>query len=533
MIRKLVSLVGAFLSIIEINAQKNDLILHKTFDNEIVCFDSIDIKIKHSGISRDVFMPVYSQGIKGLALDLSEDVPIRIPQRLAPEETPDYSKSFSFGVWIQTKPDARQGTAIMGNKKNYPPRLQAHTEIRHVQDDYVYSDESVTPGWLLGSTDEGGWFFQAGDGKYSYAYAPTVERQRLNDGKWHFIAISFDQDKKELWLYWDGHNVAIYNVEELDSIANDLPTVIGGTTEYTEWGHHHSRGEWTAFNGKIDEVRFWKGIISPESVKAEYVNYFPIEDHREAQYAQDRLKVQVWNIWHGGHRFGQHVGVKRVIDVLKSENADIIGLVETYGSGAVIADSLQYYYYLISDNLSIMSRYPIHSSIQLYKSFRSGGVVLNLDNQRQLAFFDIWLDWRIDEYRSNDIREIEKVLSIYAGKSNQIPVIAVGDFNSGSHLDNWGKINNSPDISWPSLTMMKMGFADSFREMNRDSDIYPGYTWTPMTNSALENQKSLNRVDFIYYKGKNLKLYRSETINHHPVLWPSDHASVISYFYIK
>ncbi len=531
--RRLLSIAGLFLFLCGIAAQKGNVLLYKSFDDEIVNFDSITIKVKQSGINRDAFMPAYSSGIKGLALDLTDDVPVRIPVWLDKKETPDYSKSFSLGVWVQTKPGARQGTAILGNKKNYCPQLQSHAEARHVQDDYKNVDESLAPGWLLGTTDGGGWFFHACDGKNSYAYSPTVERQRINDGKWHFLAVSLDWEKKEAWFYFDGCNVAIYNVEELASVVSGFSTVIGGTDEYAEWGHHHSRGEWTAFNGKIDEVRFWEDIITPEVVKDEYLSFFPEKEKTDNTCSPDRLKIQVWNIWHGGRRFGQHVGLNRIVDVLKQENADIIGIVETYGSGAVIADSLQYYYYLISDNLSIMSRYPIDSTIQLYKSFRSGGVLLNLDDRRKVAFFDIWLDWRVDEYRSKDIQEIDDVLSVYAAKSDEIPVFVVGDFNSGSHLDSWSRINTSPNIFWPSKVMEEMGFKDSFREINVDSNLHPGYTWSPLISKTSGDQSRLNRVDFIYYKGRNLNLFRSIMTEHHPVFWPSDHASVISCFYVK
>lgn len=528
-------IVGLFGFSFGLIAQEKNLVLHKSFDNESISFDSVEIRVSKSKISRDCFMPTYCTGVRGKALDLTDDIAVRTPVWVEKEETPDYSKNFSFSVWVQTKPGAYQGTAILGNKKNYCPRLQSHSENRQVTDDQNFVDESKAPGFLLGTTEMGGWYFYISDGKNTYTYFPTAERQRINDGLWHHLAMSLDWGKKELWLYFDGKNVAIYNVEDLTPAINSRTTVLGGADEFAEKGMHHSRGEWTAFNGRIDEVKFWNSVITSTSVEKEYIDYNPNKKDIIKFDTPDRIKVQVWNIWHGGRRSGYHVGLQRVIDVLKQEKADLIGLVETYGSGAVIADSLQYYYYLISDNLSILSRYPIESTIQLYKSFRSGGAILNLSNNKKLAFFDIWLDWRTDDYRSADIEAIDDVLGKYAAKSDKVPVIVVGDFNSNSHLDQFPvRISTDPKIAWPSKVMVNnLGFSDSFREMNKDSKMFQGYTWSPMNNTALEKSKGWNRVDYIYYRGKDLKLYRSEKIDRHPILWPSDHASVVSYFYLK
>ena len=35
-----------------------------------------------------------------------------------------------------------------------------------------------------------------------------------------------------------------------------------------------------------------------------------------------------FNIFHGGHELGQEVGVNRVVEVIKAENPDVIGMVE-------------------------------------------------------------------------------------------------------------------------------------------------------------------------------------------------------------
>ena len=81
---------------------------------------------------------------------------------------------------------------------------------------------------------------------------------------------------------------------------------------------------------------------------------------------------------------GQEVGVNRVVEVIKAENPDVIGMVETYGSGAIIADALGYYFYLRSSNLSIMSRYPITDTYDLYDSFNCSAATLQISPSQQI-----------------------------------------------------------------------------------------------------------------------------------------------------
>lgn len=516
-------------------------ITHLTFDKSPVDFDLVDRMQSSNSIARAADTYTVSPGLKGNALDLTDMVANRIPFVLDSASTPDYDKSFAFSIWVQTKPGARQGTPIMTNKKYYRPRLEVHREYRNICDEMEFPDQSKTPGLMLGTTDLGGWYLHLCDTTTWYAYTPTVERQRINDGRWHNITASVDFDRGEMWIYFDGKNVAVYNMPDLKSARGTHPTFVGGSDDFTELSHNYSRGERNAFNGRIDEVKFWNRPVTSEEVAAEYAEYFPDADGKpESDLPLDRLRVQAWNIWHGGGRFGEHVGLARVAEVLKSADADLIGIVEAYGSGPVLADSLGYHFYFISDNLGILSRYPIESTIQLYRPQRSGGVIVDLPGDKKVAFFDIWLDWHwnTDSIRSVDIRGIRPVLSQYAANADKVPVIAVGDYNSGSHLDKFGyrvygaKRVDNPAISWPSKVMVDdLGFHDSFRQLYPDSELYPGSTWTPLYN-GMRNIVP-NRVDFIYYKGGDLKPYFTETFAHHGVQWPSDHASVVTDFFLR
>ena len=486
---------------------------------------------KHN--NKFLFGPEYAKGIKGLSLDMSEDAVTRVPAVVDSALTPDYRKSFAFSVWIKTKPGARQGTPIIGNKRNYDFMPQAHTEFRHVCDDAdgTKYNEWAMPGWLAGTTETGAWYFYISDGQKQYIYYPTAERQRINDGEWHLISGSVDMDKKEVWLYKDGRNVAIINTEEIDAPVTDLATVVGGSDEYREPPIWEAQREWVAFNGYVDEAKLWSRTITSEEVRNEYSSMLPEKTEKTPDSAPTSLKIQTWNILHGGKRYGEYVGLKRVCEVLAADRSDIIGLVETYGSGAVLADSLGYYYYLISDNLSILSRYPIVSTYKFYKAFKSGGVMIDLGGGQKIKVFDIWLDWRGHSYQKIDVEELKKAgfPELVAG---DIPCIAFGDFNTTSHLDCDMSLEKNQERFYEetqSRFMESLGFTDSYRHLRPDYVRNPGYTWG-ITMYNRKEQRQLNRVDYIYYKGEEFMPFNTEIVSHHPVYWPSDHASLITWF---
>lgn len=517
----------------------------QAFEKGLVYYQSFD-RIPEAEISRAaeaarrspsyflVQTPTYSKGLAGHALDLTDEVAFRIPLSLEASDRPSFDEnhSFSVQVWVRTKPGAPQGTPILTNQATGTPGA---------------------PGWCIGTQENGAWYLALSDGESTYTYEPTARRQAINDGRWHQLTLSLDKAREEAWMYLDGRNVAIYQIKGLKSLESNLRTVIGGSDENQDW---ECRGEWMAFNGQIDETRFWNRPLNAAEIAESYRRFFPLPSSVEAETPQ-RLKAQVWNIWHGGHRFGKQVGVQRVIEVLKKENADVIGLVETYGSGAIIADSLGYYFYLISSNLSILSRYPIEETIPVFKPFNAGGAFIRLSERQKIAFFDIWLHYLPDitdlnkgkaavrkyeeeetKTRLPEIRAILKEIGPQLAAAEQTPVLLVGDFNVDSHLD-WTEetrpLHNGVTVNLPvSREMAKAGFHDSFRELSPDVRVNPGTTWSPLINLGASPVSCIpQRIDFIYYRGSKWIPFRSEALRHHPVGWPSDHGSVTTSFYFK
>lgn len=111
------------------------------------------------------------------------------------------------------------------------------------------------------------------------------------------------------------------------------------------------------------------------------------------------LTVLSWNVWHGGHsKTYSGKGCEGTIDILKKSEADVVLMIETYGAAPMVADSLGYSYNLISDNLSIYSRYPIirkYAFADSISTFNFGGVMIDVDG-KPVRVFNTWLHYLPD-----------------------------------------------------------------------------------------------------------------------------------------
>ena len=280
------------------------------------------------------------------------------------------------------------------------------------------------------------------------------------------------------------------------------------------------------------------------------------------QQKEQHLTVLSWNIWHGGHSktYGQKA-CDGIIGVLKKSQADVILMVETYGSAPMVADSLGYNYHLISDNLCIYSRYPIVKKYAFpdpIGTFNFGGVEIDMDGT-PVRLFDTWIhylpDMRLvptdkteeeilawDDAGTRD-EEIHKI-----AETDSIPLIMGGDFNSHSHLD-WTEAtkdmynHGGAVVNWTvSKEMEAANFKDSFREINPDPVKNIGTTWLTDADS-LETVNRQDRIDFIYYQGKTIQATESECYDNilgetfsfkgEDFFYASDHGFVLTTFKIK
>lgn len=261
------------------------------------------------------------------------------------------------------------------------------------------------------------------------------------------------------------------------------------------------------------------------------------------------FKVMTWNIWHGGREDGNDVGPARVVDVIRSAQADVVAMQETYGSGELIAKELGFHLLARGTNLSIHSRFPILEDVSVFEEFKCVGALLELPDNRRLIFYSIWLPYDKDIWLENsragkpvselvkacqpsadDLREVHTAIrnrlkdDKYAG----IPVIIAGDFNSMSHLDysavaksDFGNI-----IDWPtSRILTNDGFRDAYREVHPTVHRLTDRTWSPRFP-----QQEQDRIDFIYYHGGKLEAVSAANVDSHAEKFPSDHAAVVAGF---
>lgn len=279
------------------------------------------------------------------------------------------------------------------------------------------------------------------------------------------------------------------------------------------------------------------------------------------------LKVMAWNILHGGNDIPN--GPDRVIDIIREIDPDVILMVETYGSGPHIADTLGYHFHLIapegtdpddeSINLSIYSKHPFGERIDTGYPFYLGGREVLVDG-RKINVFSNWfyylpwedspeqvgksveelLAWEAAGKRTEMIQNVLPYLEKYAGATDSIPMILGGDMNSPSHLD-WNEEtkarHNGLVVPWYATKVLAdMGLKDSFRDVHPNPNWYPGITWD------VKEKEDSHRIDYIFYKG-NLKPLTSTAhmayfgenlrVNGKEIPYPSDHGFVVTTFALE
>lgn len=269
----------------------------------------------------------------------------------------------------------------------------------------------------------------------------------------------------------------------------------------------------------------------------------------------DVFRVLQWNIWHGG----RHVpleGHDRIIELIKASQADIITMQEGYGAQEKIAAALQYHLQTPSpkDNLCLFSRYPLQRQ-KTGDAFCSNPAIVSFDGKRSLLVDDCWVRYSYNPDYTGSFPDVGHNPAIWVAEDSirpmadtrrmldkdlapildkqPMPVILGGDFNSCSHLD-WtertARLHGGyGPVSFPtSRFLMERGYKDSFREVHPDESKRPEGTF-----AGIYGQLDFSRIDFIYYKGKDIRAIHSKIIQTTPEIddiWPSDHSAVLTTF---
>ncbi|MAE75710.1 MAG: endonuclease [Planctomycetes bacterium] len=424
--------------------------------------------------------------------------------------------------WVRTKCSGAGFPALLTNKDWSSGKVHDYTTH------HAYGSSRTSGklrGYAFALQPNGSWTFNLGDGKSRIDYRPTATRQPVNDGKQHMLVASLDATRKECRLYYDGQNVAIYSTAGFGDTASGTATKKGdGVTAVQRKVASSDEAVALAWREKT-------GQVVRNGLAATHV---------------DTVRVLAWNIWHGGRRDGNEVGIQKTVEAIKDSAADVICMQETYGSGPAIADALGYYFYLRSTNLSLMSRYPIRETFDLYQSFRFGGAAVELSTGQRIKFFSLWINHlpsigaqmkaddttadslaaADDKTRGREIRGILQALAPHTKTADATPVVVAGDFNSPSHLD-WAEgtadRHKGLVVSWPvSTAMARAGYADTFRAVHPDPAKVVARTWSPRFTASYQM-----RIDYIYCKGRSLRAKAGRMLDNHAQRWPSDHAAVV------
>lgn len=554
----------------------------------------------------------FAKGIKGQALELrsSEEYHYLDLDHPSLNEKSDFSVSF----WVKTS--SREPIMLLSQKD--------------------FSDKGVS------SQKNAGWAFYSSGGTLAWTIGSgerrlTYERSNgkifpLNDGKWHYLSMTYDSEIKEFRLYYDGFNAAVYHVNF--SFGNDMPIQIGTksnnfdydgeTLKEIELGTRQLQNLVNEFNdlevGSILDNEFLSLISNPEglikrkiSAKQDlngitdaeteigierlnlirdslrsnpytvfqnkkltklkpiskiyylengevHVNNFHaskyrmkerlfpadftidelyiqsrvlsgkevIENYREfkeisvreEQIKVDSLTVAVWNIWHGGIHYSVEEddwdSRKRIAEMLRACDADIILMQETYSSGDFIAAELGFHFATTSDwdycyqgsNISVLSRYPIlELEVPEGAEFMNIGVKIRLSELQEVWAMSNWYG----------MSAFENVYSFHEGRfqnTSDIPVLFGGDFNAVPHTDG----GDSP----ASKILLNNGFTDAFRSLHPDIDLFPGVT-----------HDFGDRIDQLYYKGEGLENISTKVIHSWYGGFPSDHNLILAKFKLK
>jgi len=464
----------------------------------------------------------YSLGIKDSCLNLSINSLYRKPVILNTRDDImlNQQQFLSVIVWIKKDLNDQEQYGIIGNKgigKN---------------------DEK---GWLISTSENGSWKLELSDGSQYWEYNAQPQCQRINDNRWHQIGFVLDKTQMNVRTYFDGKHMAVIGLNDLKELDPDHNLHIGCAPNSYNYSME-------AFNGYIDEVGIWTKQLSDIQMSE---NFLAIKQEKveNSENAGETFKVLTWNIWNGGKQQGKIAGVKQIVNIIKKSGADVIALQEELGSGEYIADLLNFKFYKISENLCLISRFPIGSSYHIYKPINAGGAEIILDDQQSVIVCPIWLSYSPNikgllvnpEIQSDTIIDIEEktrgsetkfiiseINRFYINKKDN-PLIFAGDFNSGSHLD-WTlknlKNKYNKVIEFPSTKKLEEnGFKDAYREIWPDETNFLGNTYSPIFTEGYKD-----RIDFIYYKGKAIKPVDAKIIDKSISFFPSDHAAVLVTF---
>jgi exodeoxyribonuclease III len=273
------------------------------------------------------------------------------------------------------------------------------------------------------------------------------------------------------------------------------------------------------------------------------------------------LRVMTYNACRGGTYLGQ--ALSQSAKMIQLAKADIVGLQEIGENAPKLAKLLAWNHwgpflsrYEIVDHAQGMGKRPWYGiKVKLPSGQHAYTFNAHLPNPPNQAYQLLGLKGGYRTYPKIDTEEeaiagAKKARGKYISRLLKLiksfaltddPIFVVGDFNEPSHLD-WteaaAKAGHHPmKVAFPtSLMMAEAGFTDSYRTIHPDEVAKPGLTWSPVYEPAHPDHH-LMRIDYVYFKGKGVKVTGSKIIGedkeHADIVvapYPSDHRAVVATF---
>lgn len=436
----------------------------------------------------------------------------------------------SFGVYVAINGDWQSDTllTLVTNKAANGGELRDDTTSSTSGMGRTTDDDQ---GWSIHLRPDGAWGLNISDGTRTINYRPWGGRQPVLDGHLRQIGFILDRARNELRLYYDGDCRATISTEGLGDVGTGLDVVSGADTDGR------------TMPGQPDDLLINAKVLPRPVIPMPMT---PPGKRPPAEPFDGTVSIMAWNIWHGGRHNGRDAGPDQVVEVIQDSGADIVCMQETYGSGPLIADKLNWYFVGRSSNCSVLSRFPITRTFHIWRGFHLTGAEVRLPDGRPIRAFSLWIHHLPDvglhtwlakpvkqmldeeqETRGAQIAAIIGGLARYTDECDQIPMVVAGDFNSLSHLD-WTDRNTRDGVRpvpWGvSRAMFAAGFTDAFRLVHPDAQTHPARTWSPRFPDQWQD-----RIDYVYTCGavsaQDAAMIDAPVVDGAP--FPSDHAAVV------
>jgi hypothetical protein len=289
------------------------------------------------------------------------------------------------------------------------------------------------------------------------------------------------------------------------------------------------------------------------------------KDSSRSEGKSNELNVLSFNIWVGGEVGGQPI--EKSVEVIRMSGAAVVGIQEGHAyhpDGTFKSNNALKMAEILGWNYFSQGRSAIITSYSVVDSTAGRrGVKLKLGEDQYFWVFNCHLyhmpyqpyqlagikygdfpfisteQEAIDYANQTRLEEVSQYRKeILEVMEEGWPVLLTGDFNEPSFLDWTEKAKESGlrpiRVEWPATkSFADIGMLDSFREYHPDEVAVPGETW-----SSLDPPGEIHdRIDFILFKGKQLKVKESYTIGFQDGKsgrgmddYPSDHRAVATHF---